>query len=210
MVEYVLLIALIAIGALVAIATVGTTLRNKFQPSPDVLLGGGDFSTRPRVVSPTPSSTSFNLSTDPGLRFPIASPELKKDEETRMAKYSGSLLAGSIAPLLDFTQADFDAAARSGNVIVLYFYANWCPICAEEFPKMQSAFNELSTDGVVGFRVNFNDNKTDADEQALAREHGVAYQHTKVLLKNGKQVLKSPETWDSDRYLTEISNARGQ
>jgi hypothetical protein len=55
--------------------------------------------------------------------------------------------------------------------------------------------------------VNFNDNQTDADEQALAREHGIAYQHTKVFIKNGQQILKSPESWAQSRYVTEITNA---
>lgn len=55
-----------------------------------------------------------------------------------------------------------------------------------------------------------NDSDTDADEVALAREHGIAYQHTKVFLKNGKQILKSPETWGRDRYLAEITQAAAQ
>lgn len=123
------------------------------------------------------------------------------------ATYTGAVLAGSTAPLLDFTQADFDAAMASDKLIVLYFYANWCPICREEFPKMQAAFNKLTSDEVVGFRVNFNDSDTDPDEKALAREHGIAYQHTKVFIKNKQQVLKSPESWEQSRYHTEITNA---
>lgn len=142
---------------------------------------------------------------------PIADDAMvKKDEETSMVKYSGTVLAGTSAPLLDFNKADFDAAVKTDKVVVLYFFANWCPICIKEFPIMQSAFNELTTNQVVGFRVNYNDNQTDADEKALAREHGVAYQHTKVLLKNGRQILKSPESWAKDRYLAEITKAIGQ
>lgn len=132
---------------------------------------------------------------------------IKKDEGTAMVNYSGTVLAGTTSPLLDFNKADFDAAMKTDKVVALYFFANWCPICRKEFPKMQSAFNELTTDQVVGFRVNYNDNQTDADEKALAREHGVAYQHTKVFIKNGQQVLKSPESWNKDRYLTEVTNA---
>lgn len=152
---------------------------------------GGEPSVRPEVSSsprsgvPTPKPTAGNGT----------------------VTYSGAVLAGSSSPLLDFNQADFDAALRSNKLVVLYFYANWCPICREEFPKMQGAFNELTGDNVVGFRVNFNDNETDDDEVALARKHGIAYQHTKVILKNGQQVLKSPETWEQSRYLTEIANA---
>lgn len=119
--------------------------------------------------------------------------------------YQGALLAGGESPLLDFVKADYDKAVASDKLVVLYFYANWCPICRAEFPRMQAAFNEISGDDVIAFRVNYNDNQTDDDEVALARQFGVGYQHTKVFVKNGQQVLKSPEGWDQERYLTEIA-----
>lgn len=130
---------------------------------------------------------------------------VQKDDTGMMQAYSGTVLAGTSAPLLDFTKADYEAALKTDKLIVLYFYANWCPICRAEFPVMQEAFNDLTTDAVVGFRVNYNDNQTDANEKNLAREFGVAYQHTKVFVKNGKQVLKSPESWDKNRYESEIN-----
>ncbi|MBI2233088.1 MAG: thioredoxin family protein [Candidatus Aenigmarchaeota archaeon] len=132
---------------------------------------------------------------------------MKKENETMMKEYSGTVLAGSKAQLLDFTKADYDKAIASDKLVVLYFYADWCPICRAEVPKLYDAFNELSTEKVVGFRVNFNDGSTDNDERALAKQFGVPYQHTKVFLKNGQIVLKSPETWDKARYLSEINKA---
>ncbi len=39
-------------------------------------------------------------------------------------------------------------------------------------------------------RVNYNDTETDANEEALADEHGITYQHTFVLIENGQQVKK--------------------
>ena len=128
----------------------------------------------------------------------------KKEEET-MVKYTGTVLAGKSAPLLDFTKTDYDAAISSNKLVALYFYANWCPICKAEFPKMQEAFNELTTDKVVGFRVNYNDNQTDNDEKNLARNFGVNYQHTKVFLKDGQRILKALDSWDKNRYLSEIN-----
>ncbi|MBI1754677.1 redoxin domain-containing protein [Candidatus Azambacteria bacterium] len=124
-----------------------------------------------------------------------------------MVKYSGEILAGVSALVLDFNKPDYDVAKASDKLIVLYFYANWCPICRLEFPVMQSAFNELTTDKVIGFRVNYNDSDTDADEKNLARAFGIPYQHTKVFLKKGTQILKAPDSWSKDRYLSEINKA---
>ena len=139
---------------------------------------------------------------------------MKKDDtmmkKDTMMEYSGSVLAGKSAPLLDFTKADYDAALKTDKLVVLYFYANWCPICKAEFPVMQKVFNEISTDKVIGFRVNYSDDQTDADETALARQFGVAYQHTKVFVRNGTRILKSPEGWDDKRYDTEINRALAQ
>lgn len=141
---------------------------------------------------------------------------MKKDEGAMMdkgdtmMKYSGAILAGKSAPLLDFTKVDYDAAIKTDKLVVLYFYANWCPICKVEFPVIQKAFNELTTDKAVGFRVNYNDNQTDADEKNLAKQFGVAYQHTKVFVKSGQRILKSPEGWDDKRYDMEIRKALSQ
>ena len=130
---------------------------------------------------------------------------MKKENGQMAAAYKGTVLAGTSSPLLDFTKADYDVAVASDKLVVLYFYANWCPICTAEFPQAQAAFNQLTSSNVVGFRVNYKDNQTDADEQNLARQFGVPYQHTKVFIKNGKQILKAPDSWDKARYLAEIN-----
>jgi len=127
------------------------------------------------------------------------------DDAAEPISYSGARLAGAASPLLDFNQADYDAAIAAGKTVFLYFYANWCPTCAAEQPHLTGAFNELARNDVVGFRVNYRDDQTDASEVALARQHGVAYQHTKVVIKDGQVVLKSPESWQIDRYLEEIN-----
>jgi thiol-disulfide isomerase/thioredoxin len=135
---------------------------------------------------------------------------MKKEDGMMMegAMYKGAVLAGKSSPLLDFTKADYDAAVKSGKLVALFFYADWCPLCKAEFPKMISAFDAETGSSVVGFRVNYKDGATDADEKALASQFGVAYQHTKVFVKGGKQVLKAPDTWDAARYTLEIAKHR--
>ncbi|MEK7628744.1 MAG: redoxin domain-containing protein [Patescibacteria group bacterium] len=129
-----------------------------------------------------------------------------KDTSTKKT-YTGKVLAGTTAPLLDFNKADYNLATEEGRLIVLFFYATWCPYCQAELPEAQAAFNALTDDRIVGFRVNYNDPDTDSDEQALAREFGVGYQHTKVLLRGGNRLGKSPTSWDKNNYLEAIKEA---
>ena len=146
------------------------------------------------VESPSPTPEAMMKDEKPG------------DDVMMELKFSGQVLAGTSSPLLDFNKADYDKAVASGKLVALYFYANWCPLCKAEFPKMEEAFNKISDDKVVGFRVNFKDNQTDGDEEGLAKEFGVAYQHTKVFVKNGQRVLKAPESWSSaDTYISKIN-----
>jgi thiol-disulfide isomerase/thioredoxin len=136
-----------------------------------------------------------------GAKYALTTKPASKTENPE-----SKVLAGTTATFQIFDKADYEAALASDKLIVLYFYANWCPICKAELPETYAAFNELETDKVIGFRVNYNDNDTDKDEEALAKEFQVPYQHTKVFVLNGKQILKSPESWDKNRYLSEITN----
>lgn len=121
--------------------------------------------------------------------------------------YQGKVLAGKSSPFLEFNKADYDKALSEGKVIVLDFYANWCPICRAEEPAIYEGFNSLTSDKVLGFRVNFNDTDTDEDEKTLAKQFKIPYQHTKVILKNGKEFSRSLDSWDKATSDQEISKA---
>jgi thiol:disulfide interchange protein len=107
----------------------------------------------------------------------------------------------------EYSKADYEAARAAGRPIFLFFYANWCPTCAKQEPIVRALMDEIADESrlndLIAFRVNFNDNQTDKDEEALAREFGVTYQHTmfvldetgrqtdKFLSQTSKEVLKS-------------------
>ena len=119
----------------------------------------------------------------------------------------GTVIVGSVSPFIDYNTADYDKALSEGRTVLLYFYANWCPICRVEIQDTEAAFRELTDPRIVGFRVNYNDDETDGDEESLARQYGIAYQHTKVILHNGAPSLKDGSTWSRDRYLQELRDA---
>ncbi len=150
----------------------------------------------PKITETTPTTPT---ETPIATQKPTETPQVQE-----MPRFQGKLLAGSTTPYYEFSKADYELALQSKPYVVLYFYANWCPICRAEQPHTFAAFNEIQRTDMVGFRVNFRDSETDDDEVGLARQFGVTYQHTKVVLKNGERVLKSPETWSKEDYLENL------
>lgn len=68
---------------------------------------------------------------------------------------------------------EVDLESFRGRVVLLNFWATWCPPCVEEMPSLVALDRELRDDGlaVVGVSV-------DGDVRALRRfveEHGVSY-----------------------------------
>ncbi len=117
-----------------------------------------------------------------------------------------NLLAGTTTPYYEFNPTAYTKALAENKVILLYFYADWCPICKkEQTDATLPAFNELQKSNVAGFRVHYNDGKATAEERDLAKQYGITYQHTKVILKDGKQVSKDLNSWNKEKYLAEFS-----
>lgn len=104
-----------------------------------------------------------------------------------------------------FQKDGYEAARKANKIIYLDFYANWCPICRGEEPDILKGFDQLNNKNIVGFRVNYNDSETDEYEKDLAKKFGVTYQHTKVVLKDGKQILKTGEVWDTGTFLKTLN-----
>lgn len=133
---------------------------------------------------PPPSSNDQSISGEPS-----ASPN--SDAPTDFAPVGKKIAAN----YYEFNKEDYLAAKAAKRPIYLYFYANWCPTCAKQEPQNVKMFNEFGKEAkyqnLVAFRVNFNDSETDSDEEALAKEFGVTYQHTMFVLdENGKQTKK--------------------
>ncbi len=128
-----------------------------------------------------------------------------EDNEMMEEGYTGQVFAGTATKFIDFNKQDYDKAVSNNKIILLYFYAEWCPSCRAELPEINAAFDELEREDLVGFRVNYRDSNVDEYEENLAAEHGITYQHTKVIIKDGERILKAPNSWDKEKYLEEIA-----
>ncbi len=131
--------------------------------------------------------------------------DAKSDEIKDVQGYKGELIAGSTTPYIRYSKEDFDKAKAEGKIIYLYFYATWCPICAAERPSIFKAFEEMSYNNVIGFEVHFNDAKTNKEDEDLAKELGIAYQHTTIIFdKNGNEAYRSLSKISKDKIKEEI------
>ena len=131
----------------------------------------------------------------------------KSSEGKVVEGYTGRVLAGTKAPFIIFNLPDYEKALKDNKVIVLDFFANWCPECRAEAPQLHAGFDALNSDKVIGFRVNYNDTDTDKDERDLAGKYAITFQHTKIIIKNGKEFSKSVITWDKETFLLEVNKA---
>lgn len=136
---------------------------------------------------------------------PLAEENSAQEEVSQIAP-TGTVLSGGQTPVIAFNQADYEKALAANKTIVLTFYANWCPTCKKQEVGFLEAMQEINDPNVVAFRVNYRDTETDDAEEDLARKFGISVQHSKVILQNGQQVVKSPEFWEKDRYLQEVNN----
>ncbi len=62
-------------------------------------------------------------------------------------------------PAPDFSLLDMDGEVYRlsdfrGRVVIVNFWATWCPPCREEMPSMQRAWEQLQTEGILMVGIN--------------------------------------------------------
>ena len=109
------------------------------------------------------------------------------------------------APAPDFTLPDLEGRPRAladlrGQVVVLNFWATWCPPCIDEMPSLQRLHNALADRGIAVVAVSVDERFSDIG--AFMRKFDLTFT---VLHDDGKKVsrkyqtFKYPETYILDR-----------
>lgn len=105
-----------------------------------------------------------------------------------------------------FERSEYEKAKAANRPILLFFYANWCPTCARQEPINVATFNNLGQTNLISFRVNYNDTDTSKEEEDLAKEFGVPYQHNFYLLnQSGEQISHFQGQTSEEMLKKEIS-----
>ncbi len=122
----------------------------------------------------------------------IVSQKSQQKEQAKMPQEKTAMKAkedSAGSRYVEYSKATIlDQAATSRRV--LFFYANWCPICKPADADFRANSSKIPADVTV-IRVNYNDTDTDQEEKDLAKKYAVTYQHTFVQIDpQGKAVTK--------------------
>ena len=120
------------------------------------------------------------------LTLPAARAQ-KKPDAIAAAQAKSRSLVGNPAP--DFTLPDtagqtFNLADRRGKIVVLAFWATWCPPCRAEMPMFARLQKELASENVAVIPI-ANDDPAKARDFLAKKKLGVS-----SLLDNGHAVSK--------------------
>jgi len=77
--------------------------------------------------------------------------------------------------LKDLDGNPFVLSEQTGKVVVLNFWASWCPPCNEEIPYFNEAYKEVQGTDVVIIGIDLIDSDTLKDVEAKIAEHNIQY-----------------------------------
>lgn len=112
-------------------------------------------------------------------------------------------------PMPSFSFADLDGQTHSsddfkGKIIVLNFWATWCPPCIKEFPLLLEIAETYKEDlDFIALSSDFQDDALDRFVTAMKNEHPGAFEHSNVIIAKDEnqhitqkifQTFKLPET----------------
>jgi len=161
-----------------------------------VLVGGGLYvanqkSQQAEQAKMAQEKAAMKAKEDAAMKEKQAKEAMIKKVDTGMEKKVGDKVMAdknSASRYVEYSKTALDQAAT--NRRVLYFYANWCPICKPADADFKANSSKIPADVTV-IRVNYNDTDTDQEEKELAKKYAITYQHTFVQIDGlGKEVTK--------------------
>ena len=118
----------------------------------------------------------------------------------------GKLAATRLRDAPDITLSLFDGGSfrfgeHRGQVVVVNFWASWCPPCRAEAPVLESVYRQYKDRGEVFLGVNLWDK--DADARQFLQEFGITYPNG--LDVRGKMAVEYGVTGIPETYIVDAS-----
>lgn len=111
-----------------------------------------------------------------------------KPSKDQLEQTDASMVRNEVKGYVPFSPEVFNSSINTRRV--LFFYANWCPICLPADTSFSENADKIPAD-VTLIQVNYNDSDTDQAEKDLAKQYEVAYQHTFVQIdENGQELAR--------------------
>jgi thioredoxin 1 len=81
--------------------------------------------------------------------------------------------------VLELTKANFDQTLSAGGIVLVDFWATWCPPCRAQGPIIEEVAKEVAGEAVIG--------KVNVDESGeLASKFGIQSIPTLIVFKDGE------------------------
>jgi cytochrome c biogenesis protein CcmG, thiol:disulfide interchange protein DsbE len=119
--------------------------------------------------------------------------------------------AGVALPILGGGGVQAALRSRRGEVVVLNFWASWCPPCEEEAPLLQRAQGTLARSRATVLGIAYKD--TTGDSLAFVRRYHLTYPNlrdTAGAFARSYGTDKLPETFVIDRSGRVVAISRGE
>lgn len=100
-----------------------------------------------------------------------------------------------------FNDAEFDAAQRAGNPVLIAVHADWCPTCRVQEEVLWELLARKQFAGISVFRVDFDKQK------AALKRFGVRSQSTLIVFKGKREVARSIAQTDKDAIAADLAKS---
>ena len=92
-----------------------------------------------------------------------------------------------------YTQDRLDVLNKSGEPVLVFVYADWCPVCHAQDRVLEKLLPTNEFKGINVLRVNFDTQKP------VLKAFGVQHQSTLIVFKGGREIARVTGDTDRDR-----------
>lgn len=100
-----------------------------------------------------------------------------------------------------YTQEKLDALNKSGQPVLVFVHAEWCPTCRAQDAVLEKLLPTEEFKAITTLKVDFDTQKSEV------KSFGVQYQSTLIVFKGGKEVARVTGETGRDKIATLLRKA---